>query len=163
VPRLPSAPPPTAKTATISYRVPFYDTDAMRVVHHARYVHYLELARIEYLDLHDRPYREYVAEGLHYAVTAVELRYQQAARYDDRLHVTCWLAWLKRVSLGIGYVVTRDGELIATATTEHALVSDDGKLVPIPRAPRRLAAALARGLLAARTHRRTMRAAMRRR
>ena len=141
--RLASVPPPGAKIATIAYRVPFYDTDAMRVVHHARYVHYLELARIEYLDLHDRPYREYVAEGLHFAVTGLEVRYQQAARYDDRLQVTCWLAWLKRVSLAIGYVVARDGELIATATTEHALVSDDGKLVPIPPARRaKLAAAL---------------------
>jgi acyl-CoA thioester hydrolase len=145
VPRLPSAPPSSAKTATIRYRVPFYDTDAMRVVHHARYVHYLELARIEYLDLHDRPYREYVAEGLHYAVTAVDVRYQQAARYDDRLQVTCWLAWLKRVSLGIGYVVRRGEELIASATTEHALVTDDGKLVAIPPARHAcLAAALAR-------------------
>ena len=145
MPRLPTAPPPGAKTATITYRVPFYDTDAMKVVHHARYVHYLELARIEYLDRHDRPYREYVAEGLHFAVTALEVRYQQAARYDDRLEVTCWLEWLKRVSLAIGYVVRRDGELLATATTEHALVSDEGKLVAIPPARHALlAAALAR-------------------
>ena len=144
MPRLPSDPPPGAKTATISYRVPFYDTDAMRVVHHARYVHYLELARIEYLDLHDRPYREYVAEGLHFAVTGLEVRYQQAARYDDRLQVTCWLSWLKRVSLAIGYAVRRGDELIATATTEHALVGDDGKLVALPPARRaKLAAALA--------------------
>jgi acyl-CoA thioester hydrolase len=145
VPKLPLVPPTGAKTATVGYRVPFYDTDAMRVVHHARYVHYLELARIEYLDLHDRPYREYVAEGLHFAVTGLEVRYLQAARYDDRLQITCWLDWLKRVSLGIGYVVRRDGELLATATTEHALVSDDGALVPIPAERRlRLAAALAK-------------------
>ncbi len=144
MPRLPSEAPAGAKTATISYRVPFYDTDAMRVVHHARYVHYLELARIEYLDQHDRPYREYVAEGLHFAVTGLEVRYQQAARYDDRLQVTCWLVWLKRVSLAIGYAVRRGDALIATAVTEHALVNDDGKLVPIPRARRALfAAALA--------------------
>ena len=144
MPRPPSDPPPGAKTATISYRVPFYDTDAMRVVHHARYVHYLELARIEYLDLHDRPYREYVAEGLHFAVTGLEVRYQQAARYDDRLQVTCWLSWLKRVSLAIGYAVRRGEDLIATATTEHALVSDDGNLVAIPPARRaKFAAALA--------------------
>jgi acyl-CoA thioester hydrolase len=141
VSRLPTAPPPGAKTATILYRVPFYDTDAMKVVHHARYVHYLELARIQYLDEHDRPYREYVAEGLHFAVTALEVRYQQAARYDDRLEVTCWLEWLKRVSLAIGYVVRRDGQLLATATTEHALVSDEGKLVAIPPARHALLAA----------------------
>jgi len=80
VPRLPSAPPAGVRTSALRYRVPFYDTDAMRVVHHARYVHYLELARIVFLDEHDRPYREYVAEGLHYAVTRVEVLYQLPAR-----------------------------------------------------------------------------------
>lgn len=143
MPRPPSAPPPHAKTSSIQYRVPFYDTDAMRVVHHARYVHYLELARIQFLDEHDRPYREYVAEGLHFAVTRVDVRYEQAARFDDRLVVTCWIEWLKRVSLAIGYAVTRDGVRIASATTEHALVTDEGKLVAIPPQRRAVLAAAA--------------------
>jgi acyl-CoA thioester hydrolase len=132
VPRFPSSPPEGAKTSTIFYRVPFYDTDAMRIVHHARYVHYFELARIAFLDEHDRPYREYVAEGLHYAVTRCELAYQMPARFDDRLGVTCWIDWLKRVSLAIGYVIRRGDDLIATGATEHAMVSDEGKLVAIP-------------------------------
>jgi acyl-CoA thioester hydrolase len=136
VARLPSSPPAGAKTSTITYRVPFYDTDAMQVVHHARYVHYLELARIVFLDEHDRPYREYVAEGLHYAVTGVQIDYQMAARFDDRLEVTCWIDWVKRVSLQIGYGIRRGTDLIATATTEHAMVSNEGKLVPIPPARR---------------------------
>jgi acyl-CoA thioester hydrolase len=144
VSRLPSSPPAGARTSTITYRVPFYDTDAMRVVHHARYVHYLELARIAFLDEHDRPYREYVAEGLHYAVTGVEIDYQMAARFDDRLEVTCWLDWLKRVSLSIGYVIRRGQDLIATATTQHAMVSDEGKLTPIPPARRAVLGGLLR-------------------
>jgi acyl-CoA thioester hydrolase len=145
VPRLPSSPPAGAKTSTIRYRVPFYDTDAMQIVHHARYIHYLELARIVFLDEHDRPYREYVAEGLHYAVTGVEIDYQMAARFDDYLEVTCWIDWLKRVSLSIGYVIRRGGDLIATAKTEHAMVSNEGKLVPIPPARRAVLATLIPG------------------
>jgi acyl-CoA thioester hydrolase len=117
------------------YRVPFYDTDAMQVVHHARYVHYLELARIAFLDEHDRPYIEYVNEGLNFAVTRVDVLYRASARFDDRLAVTCWTDWVKRASLGIGYVIRRGDDLIATAVTEHAMVSNEGKLVPIP--PRR--------------------------
>jgi len=144
VPRLPAAPPPGVPTSTIHYRVPFYDTDAMQIVHHARYVHYLELARIVFLDEHDRPYREYVAEGLHYAVTGMQLEYQMAARFDDRLEVTCWLDWLKRVSLQIGYAIRRGPDLIAVATTEHAMVSNEGKLTPIPPARREKLATLTR-------------------
>lgn len=145
MPRLPSAPPAGVRTSSLHYRVPFYDTDAMRVVHHARYVHYLELARIVFLDEHDRPYREYVAEGLHYAVTRVEVLYQLPARFDDRLEVVCWLDWLKRVSLQIGYVIRRGSDLIATAATEHAMVSDEGKLTAIPPARRAVLAQLLGG------------------
>jgi acyl-CoA thioester hydrolase len=36
----------------VQHRVPFYETDAMGVVHHANYVKYLELARIAWLDEH---------------------------------------------------------------------------------------------------------------
>src|SRR5262245_6203550 len=116
----------------------------MRIVHHARYVHYFELSRIAFLDEHDRPYRDYVAEGLHYAVTRCEVGYQMPARFDDRLEVTCWIDWLKRVSLAIGYVIRRGDDLIATGATEHAMVSDEGKLVPIPAGRREvLQAALA--------------------
>ena len=40
--------------------MPFYETDAMGVVHHSNFVRYLELARVAWLDAHDRPYVEYV-------------------------------------------------------------------------------------------------------
>lgn len=33
---------------TYKRRVKFYETDGMRVVHHANYLHYFEEARVEY-------------------------------------------------------------------------------------------------------------------
>ena len=41
--------------AILHHRVQFFETDAMGIVHHANYVRYLEMARIEWMDLHDRP------------------------------------------------------------------------------------------------------------
>ena len=74
------------------HRVPFYETEAMGIVHHAHYVHFLELARIEFLDQHDVPYRDYVARGLHFAVTRVEIRYLRGARFDDVVETTAWVS-----------------------------------------------------------------------
>ncbi len=34
---------------TLKRRVPFYETDGMKVVHHANYLRWMEEARIEYL------------------------------------------------------------------------------------------------------------------
>jgi acyl-CoA thioester hydrolase len=121
--RFPSSPPDGAKTSTIVYRVPFYDTDAMRIVHHARYVHYFELSRIAFLDEHDRPYREYVAEGLHYAVTRCELAYQMPARFDDRLTIRARCGDVRGARFRFDYSVEREGAQVADGWTTHACVS----------------------------------------
>jgi len=131
-----TAAPPAAKTSTVRHRVPFFETDAMRIVHHSNYVRYLELARVIWLDEHDQPYHAYVAEGLHFATTALDLRYHRAAAFDDEIEVTTWLVWVRGASLRMAYVVRRGDELLATAATEHAMVDTSGRPRRIPAARR---------------------------
>jgi len=133
---LPTAAPPEAKTSTVRHRVPFFETDAMGIVHHANYVRYLELARVVWLDEHDQPYRAYVAEGLHFATTAVDLRYHRAAVFDDEIEVTTWLVWVRGASLRMAYLLRRGDELLATAATEHAMVDTSGRPRRIPASRR---------------------------
>jgi acyl-CoA thioester hydrolase len=119
-------------TSTISHRVPFYDTDAMRIVHHANFVRYLELARVAFLAEHLVPYTEFLERGLHFAVTRCEVDFLRPARFDDVLEICCWLEWARGASLGLAYRVERAGELLARAATGHALVDDAGRPVRIP-------------------------------
>jgi acyl-CoA thioester hydrolase len=133
VARSAAGPPAGAPVTVISHRVPFYETDAMRIVHHSNYVRYLELARIVWLDEHHRPYREYVAEGLHFATTRVEVDYLRPAVYDDVLGVATWLEWVRGASLRMAYEIRRGEELLVRAATEHAVVDDEGRLRRIPR------------------------------
>ena len=126
------APSPGVPNSTLRYRVPFYDTDGMRIVHHANFVRYLELARIRFLDEHDVPYKQYVDRGLHFAVTDVELEYKRAASFDDILEVTCWARAVRGASLRIGYCIRRGDDLIAMAETGHAMVTDTGRPTRIP-------------------------------
>ncbi|MFI5306472.1 MAG: acyl-CoA thioesterase [Polyangiales bacterium] len=120
--------PENACTSRVEYRVPFYDTDAMGVVHHANYVRYLELARVRFLQEHDEPYVQYVAQGIHVVVTRVEIKLRRATRFDELLAVTGWLERVRYASFSFGYVIDCDGELSANATTEHAVVDLQGKL-----------------------------------
>jgi acyl-CoA thioester hydrolase len=140
----PEQPPPGAATSTTSYRVPFFDTDAMGVVHHANYLHYLELARVRYLEEHDQPYRLYVESGRHFAVTRCDVRYRGAARFDDELAVRCWLTEVGGATVTIAYRIERDDELLVSATTEHALIDGDGHPRRIPRERRASLASLIR-------------------
>ena len=104
----------------------------MGIVHHANYVHFLELARIEFLDQHDMPYRDYVARGLHYAVTGLDVRYRRGARFDDVVETTAWVEKVRGASLVIGYELRCEGETLATARTQHAMVDNDGRPARIP-------------------------------
>ena len=124
--------PAGAACSTLQHRVAFYETDAMGIVHHSNYVRYLELARVIWMDEHDRPYREYAAEGLHFATTAVELRYHRSVTFDDVLAITTWMEWVRRASLRMAYEIRRGDDLVASGTTEHAMVDLDGRPRGIP-------------------------------
>jgi acyl-CoA thioester hydrolase len=132
--------PPDTLTAVVHHRVPFYETDAMGIVHHANYLRYLEIARVAWMDAHDRPYRDYVADGLHFATTHVEIDYQRSAAFDDMLEISTWMEWVRGASLRMAYVVKRQGEVLAVAATEHAMVDLEGRPRRIPRERRDLLA-----------------------
>lgn len=124
--------PPKTLSTTVQHRVPFYETDAMGIVHHANYLHYLELARVAWMDEHDRPYREYVAEGLHFATTHVEIDYRRPAAFDDVLQISTWLEWVRGASLRMAYSVVCRDVLLAAGATEHAMVDLEGRPRRIP-------------------------------
>jgi acyl-CoA thioesterase FadM len=53
-------------------------------------------------------------------------------RFDDWVETRVWLEWVRGASLAMAYELRCEGELVASARTEHAMVSGDGKLVRIP-------------------------------
>jgi acyl-CoA thioester hydrolase len=131
--REPVGPPAGTASSSVKHRVSFYETDAMGIVHHANFVNFLERARVVYMDEHDRPYREYMERGLHFATTRVEIDYLRPVRFDDVLVVQVWIESLRGASLRMGYTL-RCGEVaIAVAATEHAMVDGDGRPRRIPR------------------------------
>jgi len=92
---LAAEPPADAAATSIVHRVPFFETDAMGVVHHSNYVRWLEVARIRWLAEHHRPYPEYVAAGRHFAVIRLEVDYRLPVAFDEEVTVTVWPEWAK--------------------------------------------------------------------
>jgi acyl-CoA thioester hydrolase len=129
-------PPTGGALTTVEHRVAFFETDAMKIVHHANYLRFFELARVRWLEEHDRPYTHWLERGLHFAVTHSEVDYHRAARFDDRLQIQTWLEWIRGASLRMAYRVECDGTLIAEGATEHATVNDEGRLRRIPKEDR---------------------------
>lgn len=128
--------PEGAVTVTIPHRVGFHETDGMGIVHHSNYLRFCENARVVWLETHDKAYPDWIAMGLHFAVTRVELDYRSPARFDDVLSVTTWLEWVRGASLAMAYRLTCDDRLLVSGRTEHASVNDEGRVRRIPREDR---------------------------
>ena len=127
---------PSLQPAEYAYvhqlRVRFAETDAMGIVHHSRYLPYLEEARVEYLRALGHPYHELRAEGVDYAVLEAFVQYRQPLRFDDVVHVHLRLGAATRATFQIAYLLTVEGQVRATAVTVHGCVNADGRPVRMP-------------------------------
>ncbi|HSC50501.1 MAG TPA: thioesterase family protein [Gaiellaceae bacterium] len=103
-------------------RVRFAETDAQAIAHHAAYLVWFELARIEYLERFRGGYPGLREEGIEALTTEVHVRYLAPARFDDRLAVRVRAGDLRGARFRFEYRVERDGELLADGWTAHACV-----------------------------------------
>jgi acyl-CoA thioester hydrolase len=113
---------PTGKPFCIQLRVRYEETDAAGVVYYGNYLRYFESARVEWLRALGTPIREVEARGVLLPAVSAECRYHRPALVDDLLDVLTWLDHRGRGSFGFRYEVRRDGELIASGATRHAVV-----------------------------------------
>ena len=103
-------------------RVRFAETDAQGVAHHAVYLVWFEVARIDYLARFRGGYPELRAEGIEALTTEAHVSYLAPARFDDRLTVLCACGELRGARFRFDYLVERDGERLAEGWTQHACV-----------------------------------------
>ena len=113
-------------------RVRFAETDAMGVVHHSRYLPYLEEARVAYLRDIGHPYTEWREAGLDSAVLEAYVRYRQPLRFDDVVDVHLALASASRTTFQMAYLLTRGDVAAATAVTVHGMVTAAGRPTRLP-------------------------------
>jgi len=114
-------------------RVRFAETDAMGIVHHSRYLPYLEETRVAYLRHLGHPYAEMRSEGVDYAVLECFVQYRQPLRFDDEVDVHLRLASATRASFQMAYLLTVGDHVSATAVTVHGCVTTAGRPTRLPR------------------------------
>jgi acyl-CoA thioester hydrolase len=121
-------------------KVRFAETDAQGIAHHASFVVWLEVARVEYLGRFAGGYQAIRDQGYEALTTEVSVRYHRAAYFDDRLLVEARCVDRRGARFRYEYRITRAGELVAEASTKHAVV--DAETYRPTRMPAWLAEAL---------------------
>jgi acyl-CoA thioester hydrolase len=103
--------------------VRFAETDAQGVAHHASYVVWFEVTRIEYLRRFRGGYKSLREEGVDALTLEVYARYREAARFDDHLQIHARCVDVRGARFRFEYEVVREGETVADGWTTHACVS----------------------------------------
>ena len=99
----------------------FYETDAMGIIYHANYIHWMEEARIDMMDQLGWPYRRVHDAGLDFGVTEVSFRHRGMVRFGDTVAIQPSLIRLTPAKMEVGYRITdaKTGELKAEGSTGH--------------------------------------------
>jgi acyl-CoA thioester hydrolase len=103
-------------------KVRFAETDAQGIAHHAVYLVWFEVARIDYLARFRGGYTELQAEGIEALTLDASVNYRAPARFDERLIVHARCADVRGARFRFEYLVVRDGQTIAEGSTGHACV-----------------------------------------
>jgi acyl-CoA thioester hydrolase len=123
---------PTKSTTATELRVRFCETDLMGVVHHATYLVYFEVGRVDWLRQRNITYADWTARGVQVPVVEASVQYRAPSRFDDLLSIETTLTKLRTVSLDYSYRILRGGTLIAEGATRLACIDEHHKLLRIP-------------------------------
>lgn len=114
-------------------KVHYYETDMMGLVHHANYIHWMEEARIDFMDRIGFPYTRMEAEGVVSPVRSLQVNYLKPCTFGDEVDITVGVKDFNGVVLTITYDMRVNGEPVFSGTSEHVFLDRSGKFVRLKR------------------------------
>jgi len=113
-------------------RVRYAETDQMGVAHHANYAVWFEVGRTDLMRALGVPYTEIEARGYYLMLSALNVQYRRAARYDDDLALETTVQDARSRKIVFAYRLTRGEDVIATGTSEHVPTDRTYRVASIP-------------------------------
>jgi len=116
----------------LSLRVYYEDTDAGGVVYHARYLHFMERGRAEWLRaLGFEQQRLRDEQGVLFAVRRMDIAFLRPARFDELLVVESSITQCGRASLDFAQrVLCQPGDTLACRAVVNVACVDAARLRP---------------------------------
>ena len=115
-------------------KVQYYETDMMGIAHHANYIHWMEEARIDFMDKIGYPYKRMEDEGVLSPVRALSCQYKRACTFGDTIEITVGVESFNGVVLTLSYIMRNSSAVICEARSEHVFVrKSDAGIVRVKR------------------------------
>lgn len=113
-------------------RVYFEDTDFSGLVYHARYLHFMERGRSDFLRLLGVSHRDLEADGLFFAVHRIDIEYCSPARIDDIVTVRTVSDFVGGARIKLAQTVLRGADILTKANVSVVLLNQEAKPARIP-------------------------------
>jgi acyl-CoA thioester hydrolase len=117
----------------IEIRVRYQETDGQGRVHHANYLTWFELGRVELLRMMGHSYRELEAAGVMLVVAEMNVRYFLPAFFDDVLTLRTAAVKAQGARIEHEYVIRRGTDLLAQGNSTIACIDRSGKVSRLPK------------------------------
>jgi acyl-CoA thioester hydrolase len=117
------------------YKVNFFDTDAMAVVHHANYIRWFEIGRVEYLRRYGVTLDDMMEDGYVFPITKIDAKYLSPGHFDDVLIIETTATALTKAKMAFSYRIMRKetGEVLVTGHSQNVFTHrDSGKITRLP-------------------------------
>ncbi|MEX6507100.1 tol-pal system-associated acyl-CoA thioesterase [Jiella sp. M17.18] len=120
----------------LDVRIYFEDTDFSGVVYHARYLHFLERGRSDFLRLKGFDHRTLMEGGfgapMAFAVRHMEIDFLRPARIDDVVTVETRTRMVGGARILLDQTIRRDDVDLVKAAVKVAVISPQGKPMRMP-------------------------------
>ena len=116
-------------TNVIKKEIPFYDTDAIRVVWHGNYLRYLEDGREAFGKQYGLEYMHIFDSGYYAPIVDLHVKYKKTTTLGDTLVIETKYIPSKSAKLMFEYVIRResDNEIVLEAETTQLFLTREGK------------------------------------
>jgi len=115
-------------------KVQYYETDMMGIAHHANYIHWMEEARINFMEQLGFSYAEMEGHGIFSPVRSLACDYKRPCTFNDEIAITISVAGFTGAKLILRYEGLHGEDEIFSARSEHAFVDEKGKVLRLKRA-----------------------------
>ena len=115
-------------------KVQYYETDMMGIAHHANYIHWMEEARIDFMEQIGYSYAEMEGHGVFSPVKGLSCEYKHPCTFSDEIEVTVSIAAFNGAKLVLRYEGRKGDVEVSSARSEHAFVDEKGQILRLKRA-----------------------------
>ena len=124
------------KAAPYERLAQYYETDQMKIIHHANYIRWFEEARVDMMEQIGFGYEKMEGMGILCPVLSVTAEYKKMVHFNERVRIECRVAEYTGLKLTILYRVVSlaDGNVCTTGESRHGFLdASDGHIISLKR------------------------------